>query len=158
MACKHLEIGLGIGAAPKKFEIVEVENNTFMLKTIDLHYGIFGWIDLCLKKKNSILGSSHNDMSYSDMLSMRLSSMRQVLSEHDRTKILVNPNPNLEKMIKKADLEDNLFIGGYRKLVQWSISQKKIIKDDGSNMAGDICSMVQTSDKKYLFLSDVKGS
>jgi hypothetical protein len=142
MERKFLEIGLGMGVATKKFEIVEVEKNTYMLKTIDLYFGIFGWTDLCLKNKNSFPKSSHNDISYSEMLLQRSSSMRQVLREYDGTKCLVDPNCNLEKMIKKADLEDNLFIGGYQKLVQWSINQKKVIKDDGSNMAGDICSMV----------------
>jgi hypothetical protein len=50
-----------------------------------------------------------------------------------------------------------LFIGGYRKLLQWSISQQKVTKDYGNIMAGGIYSMVQTSDKKYLFLSDDAG-
>jgi hypothetical protein len=42
--------------------------------------------------------------------------------------------------------------------MQWSVSQKKVIKDYGCIMAGYIESMVQTSDKKYLFLSDSSGS
>jgi hypothetical protein len=104
MECKFLEIGLSMGVATKKFEIVEVEKNTYMLKTIDLYFGIFGWTDLCLKNKNSFPKSSHNDISYSEMLSQRSSSMRQVMREYDGTKCLVNPNCNLEKMIKKADL------------------------------------------------------
>jgi hypothetical protein len=157
MERKFLEIGLGIGVATKKFEIVEVEKNTYMLKTIDLHYKISGWTDLCLEHKNSFPKISYNDISYSEMLSQRSSSMRQVPSEHYSPKCLADPDHNLDEMIKKADLEDILFIGGYRKLVQWSIRQKKVVKDHGSHMAGYILSMVQTSDKKYLFLSDVSG-
>lgn len=115
MERKFLEIGLGMGVAKKKFEIVEIEKNTYMLKTIDLHFGIFGWTDLTLKNKNSFPKSSHNDISYSEMLSQRSSSMRQLLREYYGTKFFVDPNCNLEKMIKKADLEDNLFIGVYQK-------------------------------------------
>ena len=42
-------------------------------------------------------------------------------------------------------------------MLQWSISQQKVTKDYGNIMAGMIRSMVQTSDKKYLFLSDNAG-
>jgi hypothetical protein len=41
--------------------------------------------------------------------------------------------------------------------MQWSVSQEKVTKDYGNIMTGVILSMVQTSDKKYLFLSDNKG-
>ena len=66
--------------------------------------------------------------------------------------LMVAPLHNLKEMA------DNLFIGGRGKLLQWSVSQKKVTKDYGGIMAGNIFSMVQTSDKKYLFLSDEKGS
>jgi hypothetical protein len=52
------------------------------------------------------------------------------------------------KMIEEADQGHYLFIGGRGKLMQWSVSQKKVIKDYGDIMAGAIYSMVQTSDKK----------
>jgi hypothetical protein len=48
-------------------------------------------------------------------------------------------------------------MGGYQKLMQWSISKKKVTKDYGEVMVQFIHSMVQTSDKKYLFVSDSKG-
>jgi hypothetical protein len=51
----------------------------------------------------------------------------------------------------------NLFIGGYKNLKQWSVSQGEVTKDYGQIMAGDIPPMVQTSDKKYLFVSDISG-
>jgi hypothetical protein len=50
-----------------------------------------------------------------------------------------------------------LFIGGKKTLLQWSISQQKVTKDFGNIMTGRIESMVQTSDKKYLFVSDIYG-
>jgi hypothetical protein len=50
-----------------------------------------------------------------------------------------------------------LFIGGYKILLQWSISQQKVTKDYGNIMASGILSMVQTSDKKHLFVSDRQG-
>ena len=49
---------------------------------------------------------------------------------------------------------DKLFIGGNGKLMHWSVSQGDLTKDYGEIMAGIICSMALTSDKKYLFLSD----
>ena len=62
------------------------------------------------------------------------------------------------KMIEEADKADKLSIGGSGKYVQWSISQNKVTIVYGHIMAGNICSMVQTSDKNYLFLSDNSGS
>jgi hypothetical protein len=50
-----------------------------------------------------------------------------------------------------------LFIGGYEKLIQWTVSQQKVTKDYGGIMTGGICSMVKTRDNDYLFLSDVNG-
>jgi WD40 repeat protein len=50
-----------------------------------------------------------------------------------------------------------LFFGGDGKLMQWSVSQKKVTKEYGGIMAGCISSMVLTSGKNYLFLSDNDG-
>jgi WD40 repeat protein len=58
---------------------------------------------------------------------------------------------------KETDLADSLFVGGERKLMQLSVRQMKVIKDYGDIMAGDISSMVKTSDNKYLFVSDFEG-
>ena len=69
----------------------------------------------------------------------------------------IYPGKNLLPTAKKADKADNFFIGGNKKLLQWSISLQKMTKDYGNIMAGIIFSMVQTSDKKYLFLSDGVG-
>jgi hypothetical protein len=41
--------------------------------------------------------------------------------------------------------------------MQWSISQEKVTKDYGPIMGGGICSMVYTSGKNYLFVSDQDG-
>jgi hypothetical protein len=60
-------------------------------------------------------------------------------------------------MGEETDYADNLFIGGVGKLMQWSVSRKKVTKDYGFIMAGDIASMVQTREKKYLFFSDASG-
>jgi WD40 repeat protein len=59
--------------------------------------------------------------------------------------------------IIEADYADNLFIGGHKNFMQWSVSQGKVTNDYGEIMAGNIYSMVKTSDKKYLFLSDAVG-
>jgi hypothetical protein len=69
----------------------------------------------------------------------------------------LGPRGNLEEMVEEADAADNLFVGGKKKLMQWSVSQGKVTKDWGNVMAGDIESMCQTSDKKYLFVSDSSG-
>jgi hypothetical protein len=50
-----------------------------------------------------------------------------------------------------------LWIGGNGKLMQWSVSRGKIIKEYADITAGCIKSMVQTSDKNYLFVSDEEG-
>ena len=52
---------------------------------------------------------------------------------------------------------ESLLIGGYQKLMQWSVSKKKVTKDYGDIMSDYIRTMVQTSDKNYLLLSDDKG-
>ncbi len=70
----------------------------------------------------------------------------------------IGPGQNLLPTIKDADYADILFIGGAQKLMQWSVSQKKVTKDYGHIMAGNINAMVETSDKNYLFLSDHRGS
>jgi hypothetical protein len=62
--------------------------------------------------------------------------------------------PKKEKGKKKAE---NLWIGGGEKLMQWSVGKKKVTKDYGDIMTESIHSMVQTSDKKYLFVSDSNG-
>jgi WD40 repeat protein len=64
----------------------------------------------------------------------------------------------LEEWLKiNYPVGESLFIGGDKKLMQWSISQKTPIKEYGDMMAGNIMSMVQTSAKNYLFLSDDEG-
>jgi hypothetical protein len=66
--------------------------------------------------------------------------------------IEISPGQNLLPTIKEADSADHLFIGGSGTLLQWSVSQKKVTKDYSKIMVGYINSMVQTSDKKYLFV------
>jgi hypothetical protein len=50
-----------------------------------------------------------------------------------------------------------LFIVGETKLWQWSVGQKKVHKEYGDIMTGNIFSIVQTSDRNYLFVSDYEG-
>jgi WD40 repeat protein len=72
--------------------------------------------------------------------------------------IEIFPGQNLPQTITQADYADNFFIGTRGKLMQWSVSQRKVTKDHGDIMTDHITGMVQTSDKKYLFLSDDEGS
>jgi hypothetical protein len=62
-------------------------------------------------------------------------------------------------MLKTEEPEsaDSLLVCGERKLMQYSVRQKKVIKNYGVIMASWIYSMVKTSDKKYLFVSDHRG-
>jgi hypothetical protein len=76
MACKFLEISSGQNLPPMKFKIVEVQNDTFMLKTKDSHIGLLGTLDSWLKN-NYLMDAS----SYSVMLWERSSTMRPVPSE-----------------------------------------------------------------------------
>ena len=130
MTCKFLEISSGQDLPPKKFEIVEVEKNNFLLKTKDSHVGLLETLQKWLQSNNSL-----EESSYSNILCKRSSSM-----------------------IKEAYKAENLFIGGNGSLMHWSVSQKRVTKDYNGMMFGSIYSMVQTNDNNYLFLSDVKGS
>jgi hypothetical protein len=60
--------------------------------------------------------------------------------------------------LEEADMADSFFIGSVGKFMQWSVSQEKVTKDFGHIITGDIYAMVQTSDKNYLFVSDLSGS
>jgi WD40 repeat protein len=184
MTPKFIEIGSGQNLPPKKFEIVEVQNDIFMLKTKESHAGLLKTLDKWLKTYYSI-----GESLYSAMLRDRSSSIRQVLSEGitsdfnvdqmDMTEsrvdvnnildqsvwdddsirqLVLGPSRNQEEMKEQADLADSLFVGGYRKLMQWSVSNEEVVKDYGVIMDGYIESMVKTSDKKYLFVSDNDGS
>jgi succinate dehydrogenase flavin-adding protein (antitoxin of CptAB toxin-antitoxin module) len=66
--------------------------------------------------------------------------------------IEISPGQKLLPTIQEAASADHLFIAGDGELWQWSISQKKVTKNYGKIMVGSIQSMVQTSDKKYLFV------
>jgi WD40 repeat protein len=107
MACKFLEIGSGQSLPPTRFELLEVQKDTFMLKTKNSHVGLLVTLEKWLES-NYPMGES-------------------------------------------------LFIGGYQKLIQWSVIQGKVTKYYGDIMAGGIRSMVQCSAKKFLFLSDTSG-
>jgi hypothetical protein len=60
------------------------------------------------------------------------------------------------KSPKKID-KDDFFINGREKLIYWSVSQEKVTKTYSKIMTSEIHSMVQTSGKNYLFLSDCSG-
>ena len=76
MAHKFIEIGSGQNLPPKKFEIVEVQKDNFMLKTKESCAQLFQTLDNWLQTYYSI-----GESGYSAMLWERSSSMRQVLSE-----------------------------------------------------------------------------
>jgi WD40 repeat protein len=71
--------------------------------------------------------------------------------------LVVGPHRNIEETIEEAGQADNLFMSTYKTLNQWSVSQKKLTNEYGYIMHGNICSMVQTNDKNYLFVSDSSG-
>ena len=71
--------------------------------------------------------------------------------------IEIYPDQNLLSTTEEADQADNFWIGGDCKLFQWSVSQEELIKDYGCLMPGTIYSMVQTSNKKFLFVTDLNG-
>jgi WD40 repeat protein len=54
-------------------------------------------------------------------------------------------------------LADSFFIGSVGKFMLWSVSQEKVNKDYGHIITDDIYSMVLTSDKNYLFVSNLSG-
>jgi WD40 repeat protein len=71
MHCKFLEISSGVNLLPKKFEIIQVENYTYMLKTKDSHVGLLKTLDKWVKTNYSM-----KESSYSVMLLERPSSPR----------------------------------------------------------------------------------
>ena len=71
--------------------------------------------------------------------------------------VIVDPPLNLEEIVEEEDFADHLFVGFRRKLSQWSVSQGKVTHDYGDIMDEMILSMVKTSDKKSLFVSDLIG-
>ena len=93
---KFIEICSGSNLPPKKFEIVEVQKNNFMLKTKESCAQLFQTLDNWLQTNYSM-----GESGYSAMLWERSSSMRQVLSEGIT-----------------SDLADSLFLGGYTGLKQ----------------------------------------
>ena len=107
---KILEISDGQNWRTKTFEIVEVQTDTFMLKSKDSHVGLLGTLNKWLKH-NSKMG----DYRYRVMLWERSSSMRPVLGEGMTSDFNVDlvgmnesvienaPSSNLESMVEKAD-------------------------------------------------------
>lgn len=73
---KFLEISSGRNLLPTKFEIVEVEKNTFMLKTKVSYFGLLRTLNKWLKSNYFM-----EELSYRGELWDRSSSMRQKLSE-----------------------------------------------------------------------------
>jgi hypothetical protein len=108
MTPKFIEIRLGENSAPSRFEIVEVEKDNFMLKTKDLYVGLLGALQNWLQS-NIFMGET----GYAEMLWESSSSL-----------------------IKEAYKADHFFIGGEKKLMEWSVSQGELIKDYGDIMTG----------------------
>ena len=71
--------------------------------------------------------------------------------------LVIGARQNLEEMVGENDLADNLFIGGEGKITVWSVSKKVILKEYTHTLTGNVDSMMLTSDKKYLFVSDDDG-
>ena len=63
----------------------------------------------------------------------------------------------LKETTKQVPGSDSQFVGGEARLLQWSIRHGRVVKDYGHIMKSDIQSMVTTSDKKWLFISDYFG-
>lgn len=83
---------------------------------------------------------------------------RDTVWDSDNIKgLVIGQRQNLEEIMDGADLADNLFIGGEGKIIVWSVSKKVILKEYTDTLAGNVDSMVLTSDKKYLFVSDDDG-
>ena len=129
MASKFLEIGPGQNLLPTRFEILEVQKNIYRLKTKNSHVGLNETLKKWLKSNNTM-----GESVFTDMLLERGNSM-----------------------IKQAYRADNLFIGSYQKWMHWSVSQEKVTNNYGGIMDGEIWSMAETNDNKYLFLSDNGG-
>ena len=144
MIPEFIEIGSGQNLPPKKFEIVEVQKNHFMLKTKESHAQLFQTLDNWIQTYYSM-----GESDYSAMLWERSSSMRQVLGEgitsdfnDDQMEMtesmvgvnnildksvcdddafrqhVVGPCRYLEEMTGEPDLADSLFVGGSIKLMQ----------------------------------------
>jgi WD40 repeat protein len=64
----------------------------------------------------------------------------------------IGPDQNLLPVIQETNSADNLLYGSEGELIQWSVSQKKVNQGYADFMDHTIESMVQTSDKKHLFL------
>jgi hypothetical protein len=76
MTPKFIEITSGQNLPSKKFEIVEVQKDNFMLKSKESHADLLRTLDNWLQRNYSI-----GESAYSAMLWDRSSSMRQVLHE-----------------------------------------------------------------------------
>jgi hypothetical protein len=76
MTCKYLEISSGENLPRTRFEIVKVEKDIYMLKTIDSHVGLLGTLYKWLKSNTSM-----DESCYSVMLYEKPSSPIKVLSE-----------------------------------------------------------------------------
>ena len=68
------------------------------------------------------------------------------------------PPPAEQIVISQTQVSDHLFIDlGYGRLLQWSIRQKKAIKNYGWVMESGILVLRTTLDKKLLFVCDSNG-
>ncbi len=74
MTPKFIEIGSGQNLPPKKFEIVEVQKDNFMLKTKESIAGLVETLDKWLQTNNSMTAPVYGEMPLE-----RSSSMRQVI-------------------------------------------------------------------------------
>jgi hypothetical protein len=69
-----------------------------------------------------------------------------------------NYTPPLARVNQQPPHSDSMFIAAaYKGLLQFSIRQRKVIKDYGRIMYSDISTLRTTPDKKYLFLGYGEG-
>ena len=123
MPSKFVEISAGQNLPPKKFEILEVEKNTFMLKTKNSYAKVLWTLQKWLQNNYLV-----KEVGYSEMLCKRSNFM-----------------------VEEAHKAYNLLIGGEDRFMQWSVSQKKVITAYDDVMAGGIRSMAKINDKDCLF-------
>jgi WD40 repeat protein len=62
MTSRFLEISSGQNLPARKFEIVEVQKDNFMLKTKDSHVELLGTLDKSLQSNNTMGESGYSNM------------------------------------------------------------------------------------------------
>jgi len=184
MTDKFLEVNFGPGVPAKTFQLTEVQDNTFMLATRDSVIDLVETYTQWLQKNFMIRESRYQQMIQlraglihdldEGLSSLAVNSVKftneslmgaNEIDDSDWTstiqRLQVGQPQNAEEMMleERVDSSDNLFIGCVGgTLLQWSISEKKVIKEYGEVMISCITALRTTADKKHLFISDRNAS